>query len=142
VIDSALDLFSGTVIWATNRFMKTSDRYLFPTGKGRFEPVVTIILAAVMATAAIQLISSACQELVNNTAEVIMTPLYTDFDITVVLFVCACIRRRRYDCAGECGLARPRCHNTPADWGKKQQKLRPRCVQFGGPLSGRWSFSG
>lgn len=75
VIDSALDLFSGTVIWATNRFMKTSDRYLFPTGKGRFEPVVTIILAAVMATAAIQLISSACQELVNNTAEVIMTPL-------------------------------------------------------------------
>lgn len=74
-VDSALDLFSGSVIWATNRYMKKKNRYLYPTGKGRFEPVVTVIIAAVMMTAAFQLESTAVQTIVNGDAEVELTVL-------------------------------------------------------------------
>jgi len=74
VIDSALDIFSATVIYLTNRYMAKRNRYLFPMGKQRFEPLATIVIAAVMATAAIELVSKAIQAIVNDDISTTMTP--------------------------------------------------------------------
>lgn len=46
------------------RYMVKRNRYLYPMGKSRFEPLATVIIAAVMATAAIEIISKAIQEMV------------------------------------------------------------------------------
>eukprot|EP00041_Stephanoeca_diplocostata_P019497 m.421528 g.421528 ORF g.421528 m.421528 type:complete len:449 (+) comp21318_c2_seq3:80-1426(+) len=73
VVDSALDLFSAAVIWTTNRYMSKRNRYLYPLGKSRFEPLATVIIAAVMATAAIELVSKAIQELVDQKSSTELT---------------------------------------------------------------------
>jgi divalent metal cation (Fe/Co/Zn/Cd) transporter len=50
-------------------YMAKRNRYLYPMGKSRFEPLATIIIASVMATAAIELVSRAIQEIVADDAE-------------------------------------------------------------------------
>eukprot|EP00040_Diaphanoeca_grandis_P033070 m.201681 g.201681 ORF g.201681 m.201681 type:complete len:431 (+) comp32804_c3_seq6:267-1559(+) len=86
LVDSALDLFSGIVIWGTNRYMRKNNRYLYPVGKARFEPVATIIIAAVMATAAIQLCSSAIQVIADNSADVTISAVSLSLIGSTVLF--------------------------------------------------------
>lgn len=50
--------------------MAKHNRYLYPMGKQRFEPLATIIIASVMATAAIELVSRAIQAIVADEVEV------------------------------------------------------------------------
>eukprot|EP00731_Ephydatia_muelleri_P032283 Em0023g790a len=63
LFDSALDLFSGTVIAVTQYLIRRYNRYHYPVGRNRLEPVSIIIIAAVMGTAALQIITNAIQNL-------------------------------------------------------------------------------
>eukprot|EP00731_Ephydatia_muelleri_P032284 Em0023g791a len=63
LFDSALDLFSGTVIAVTQYLISRYDRYHYPVGRKRLEPVSIIIIAAVMGTAALQIVTNAVQNL-------------------------------------------------------------------------------
>lgn len=63
LFDSGLDLFSGTVIGITQYLIHRYNRYHYPVGRNRLEPVSIIIIAAVMGTAALQVVTNAIQNL-------------------------------------------------------------------------------
>ena len=63
LFDSALDLFSGVVISVTQYLIHRYNRYHYPVGRKRLEPVSIIIIAAVMGTAALQIITNAIENL-------------------------------------------------------------------------------
>ena len=67
VIDSGLDLFSGVVIAVSSYLIKNYDRYHYPIGRNRLEPVAIIITAAVMATASLQIVTSAIEDIAGGT---------------------------------------------------------------------------
>ncbi|KAK7496771.1 hypothetical protein BaRGS_00011980 [Batillaria attramentaria] len=51
LIDSAVDLLSGIIMWWATRAMRNRDPYLYPQGRTKLEPVAIIILSTVMALA-------------------------------------------------------------------------------------------
>ena len=66
LIDSALDLFSGITIGITSYLMHHYNQYQYPVGRNRLEPVAIIITAAVMGTAALQIITASITDITNN----------------------------------------------------------------------------
>jgi len=56
MLDSALDIFASFALWLAARGSSNVEPVLFPVGKNRYEPVAIIIIAAVMTTAALQVI--------------------------------------------------------------------------------------
>lgn len=66
LIDSALDLFSGVTIGITSYLMHHYNQYQYPVGRNRLEPVAIIITAAVMGTAALQIITTSITDIINN----------------------------------------------------------------------------
>jgi cation diffusion facilitator family transporter len=67
-LDSFLDLLSGLILYATNRISKKAkkDRYSYPMGKSRLEPLGFIIFASVMATAALQIVRQGAQDIISG----------------------------------------------------------------------------
>ena len=66
LIDSGLDLFAGAVIAVSSYLIRQYDRFHYPIGRNRLEPVAIIITAAVMGTAALQIITSAIEDVADN----------------------------------------------------------------------------
>ncbi|XP_053379277.1 uncharacterized protein LOC123539362 isoform X2 [Mercenaria mercenaria] len=56
LVDSSVDLLSGIVIWVTARAVKKTDRYSYPQGRTKLEPVSIVILAVIMSVASLQII--------------------------------------------------------------------------------------
>eukprot|EP01080_Neovahlkampfia_damariscottae_P004519 gene4519-7897_t len=79
-LDSFLDLFSGLILYFTNRFRrKKNDEHKYPVGKTRLEPIGFIIFAAVMSTSSLEIIKESIELIINNlitpiTVEVLVTP--------------------------------------------------------------------
>ena len=69
LVDSSLDLFSGVVIGISSYLIKQYDRFHYPIGRNRLEPVTIIITAAVMGTAALQIITSAIDDIANGSID-------------------------------------------------------------------------
>lgn len=69
LIDSALDLFSGVVIGISSYLIKRYDRFHYPIGRNRLEPVAIIITAAVMGTATLQIITSAIDDIATGSVD-------------------------------------------------------------------------
>ena len=69
LIDSGLDLFSGAVIAVTSYLIRRYDRFHYPIGRNRLEPVAIIVIAAVMGTATLQVISSAIEDIAANNVD-------------------------------------------------------------------------
>jgi len=65
VVDSALDIFNGIVIFFVSRYMGKRDRYLYPMGKGRFDALATIVIASVMVTFSFEIVRRAIEEIVE-----------------------------------------------------------------------------
>ncbi|XP_017980580.1 PREDICTED: metal tolerance protein 9 [Theobroma cacao] len=63
-LDSLLDLLSGFILWFTANAMKTPNRYHYPIGKKRMQPVGIIVFASVMATLGLQILLESVRELV------------------------------------------------------------------------------
>jgi len=71
-IDSFLDLFSGLILYFSNKLRKKKsnlDFYHFPVGKTRLEPLGFIIFASVMATAKLQIIKEAIYVIFNKLSD-------------------------------------------------------------------------
>ena len=69
LVDSGLDLFAGAVIGVSSYLIKRYNRYHYPTGRNRLEPVAIIITAAVMGTAALQIITKAIEDIAEDTID-------------------------------------------------------------------------
>lgn len=71
VLDSAVDLVSGILLWFSNRAIKNADHTIYPRGRGRLEPVSIVILAVIMSLASFQV--------AVNSIETITT--YVNYDL-------------------------------------------------------------
>lgn len=49
-LDSLLDLLAGAILWFTKWSMQDHNKYKYPIGKSRVQPVGIVVFAAVMAT--------------------------------------------------------------------------------------------
>ncbi|XP_064598795.1 uncharacterized protein LOC135465484 [Liolophura sinensis] len=65
LLDSAMDLVSGAVIWWTSRAVRKRNPYSYPQGRTRLEPVGIIILAVVMAVASLQIIKESVTKMIS-----------------------------------------------------------------------------
>ena len=64
LVDSALDLFSGGVMWWATRQVKHRDLRQYPQGRTKLEPVAVIILSVVMAFTSLQLIRESIEKMI------------------------------------------------------------------------------
>lgn len=71
MVDSALDIFSGFVLWLVGRLKKRTKKewYKYPVGKDRVEPLGVIIFACVMGTASLNLVQESIIRLAQNDQE-------------------------------------------------------------------------
>ena len=69
LVDSAVDLVSGIVVWYTTRAIKGTNYYEYPEGKTRLEPISIIVLAVIMAVASIQVIITSVTKIIEQSAD-------------------------------------------------------------------------
>lgn len=69
LVDSAIDLVSGIVMWCTTRSIKGTNYYDYPEGKTRLEPISIIVLAVIMAVASVQVIITSVTKIIEQSAE-------------------------------------------------------------------------
>ncbi|KAL9976457.1 hypothetical protein ACROYT_G013764 [Oculina patagonica] len=69
LVDSAVDLVSGLVMWYTTHAIKCTNYYEYPEGKTRLEPIGIIVLAVIMAVASIQVIISSVTKIIEQSAD-------------------------------------------------------------------------
>ncbi|WAR15332.1 MTP5-like protein [Mya arenaria] len=65
LVDSAVDLISGVVIWVTTRAVKNTDRYVYPQGRTKLEPMSIVILSVIMSVASLQIIKESFTKIVG-----------------------------------------------------------------------------
>ena len=85
VIDSAVDLVSGALMWWSTRAMANRDIYQYPQGRTKLEPIAVIILAVVMALASVQMLRESVEKIVMIATQQSGGP---DFTIATVV-ICA-----------------------------------------------------
>lgn len=54
VLDSCLDILSGSVLFCAQRIVDQQNKYKYPIGKNRAQPIATIIFACLMGMSALQ----------------------------------------------------------------------------------------
>ncbi|KAL5015134.1 hypothetical protein ScPMuIL_009404 [Solemya velum] len=64
LVDSVVDLASSVTIWATAKYAKRRDPYVYPQGRSKLEPVGIVILAVIMAVASVVLIIEALEKII------------------------------------------------------------------------------
>lgn len=69
LVDSAIDLVSGIVLWFTARSIKGTNYYDYPAGKTRLEPISIVVLAVIMAVASVQMIITSVTKIIEQSAE-------------------------------------------------------------------------
>ncbi|KAJ3694415.1 hypothetical protein LUZ60_009895 [Juncus effusus] len=65
-LDSLLDLLSGLILWFTSYAMKKPNKYHYPIGKKRMQPVGIIVFASVMGTLGFQVLIESGRQLVTK----------------------------------------------------------------------------
>lgn len=61
LVDSAVDLVSGAVIYVTNRAARKANFARYPFGRSRLEPAAIIIISVVMGLASIMIIKESIE---------------------------------------------------------------------------------
>mmetsp|Transcript_12925 Transcript_12925/g.50556 ORF Transcript_12925/g.50556 Transcript_12925/m.50556 type:complete len:445 (+) Transcript_12925:132-1466(+) len=64
-LDSFLDLVSGFILWATDQSMRKQDKYLYPAGKSRMQPLGIIVFSCIMGTLGFQVLIEGVRQLVG-----------------------------------------------------------------------------
>uniref|UniRef100_A0A915PQH0 Cation efflux protein cytoplasmic domain-containing protein n=1 Tax=Setaria digitata TaxID=48799 RepID=A0A915PQH0_9BILA len=67
LVDSAVDITSGLVIWLTARAIKKRDPYMYPRGRTRLEPIALIIVSVVMGVASVQMVVQSLESVIHDT---------------------------------------------------------------------------
>lgn len=84
LVDSAVDLVSGVIIWFTNRSIKMTNFYEYPVGKTRLEPLAITVLSVIMAIASLQLIIESVTSIVKDSVD-------SNITLPTILIICGTI---------------------------------------------------
>lgn len=66
LLDSILDLVSGIAVGVSSYLIKRYDPFHYPIGRNRLESVAIVVTACVMGTAALQIVTTAVQDIINS----------------------------------------------------------------------------
>lgn len=96
LVDSAIDLVSGIVLWFTTRSIKDTNYYDYPEGKTRLEPISIIVLAVIMAVASVQMIITSVTKIIEQSAEPdISIPTIAIIGVTILIKIILFLYCRR-----------------------------------------------
>ena len=65
-LDSFLDLISGLILYFTDKHMRDMNKYLYPIGKSRMQPLGILVFACIMGTLGFQVFIEGVQQLVGK----------------------------------------------------------------------------
>lgn len=68
-LDSLLDMVAGFVLWFAHYYMQKKNRYKYPIGKLRIQPVGIVVFAATMATLGLQVLITGVEQLLEGDKE-------------------------------------------------------------------------
>ncbi|TKR68283.1 hypothetical protein L596_024284 [Steinernema carpocapsae] len=100
LVDSAVDITSGLVIWLTARAIKKRDPYLYPRGRTRLEPLALILVSVIMGVASLQMIIQSIESIVRDTVDPLIdlpTIVIMVSTIIVKFILVLCCRRYKDD---------------------------------------------
>ncbi|EOD47263.1 putative cation diffusion facilitator 10 protein [Neofusicoccum parvum UCRNP2] len=66
LVDAALDFLSTAIVWVTTRLISRQDRYQYPIGRAKLEPVGVLIFSVIMITAFFQVLLEGAQRFMGN----------------------------------------------------------------------------
>ena len=61
-LDSFLDLVSGLILYFTDKHMQNMNKYLYPIGKSRMQPLGILVFACIMGTLGFQVFIEGVQQ--------------------------------------------------------------------------------
>lgn len=62
-LDSFMDIFSGVILWWTSRAARRTNKYVYPVGKTRMQPLGIVAFACVMGTMNFYVVLESCKAL-------------------------------------------------------------------------------
>lgn len=68
-LDAVLDVISSAMLYWTSRASKKANKYLYPVGQERMEPLGIIVFSVIMATACISVLAESIKALINPPAQ-------------------------------------------------------------------------
>lgn len=71
LVDAALDFLSTAIVWVTTRLISRQDRYSYPIGRSKLEPVGVLIFSVIMITAFFQVLLEGFQRFMGNDQTVV-----------------------------------------------------------------------
>ena len=84
-LDSFLDLVSGLILWATDRSMKKQNKYVYPAGKSRMQPLGIIVFSCIMGTLGFQILIEGVRQLMGPDHTHHLEDLYAVIGVMVVV---------------------------------------------------------
>ncbi|RCN48565.1 cation efflux family protein [Ancylostoma caninum] len=81
VVDSAMDITSGLVLWYTCRLIERSNKHHYPVGLNRLEPLTTLIVGLIMIFANLLVLQEAAVDSVTGN-------LHPKVDIPTLVILC------------------------------------------------------
>jgi len=113
LVDSAVDLVSGVIIWYTSRAMRRMDRYRYPIGRTRLEPVAIVILSCIMASASVVMIRESIEGIISKKISVDLSAISISLvAVTIVTKFALYMYCRRYDTPSTQALATDHVNDT------------------------------
>ncbi|KAL0262294.1 hypothetical protein SLS55_003736 [Diplodia seriata] len=71
LVDAALDFLSTAIVWVTTRLISREDRYSYPIGRSKLEPVGVLIFSVIMITAFFQVLLEGFQRFMGNDQSIV-----------------------------------------------------------------------
>ena len=65
-LDSFLDLVSGLILFMTDKSIRNSNKYLYPIGKSRMQPLGIIVFSCIMGTLGFQVLIEGIRQLIGD----------------------------------------------------------------------------
>jgi divalent metal cation (Fe/Co/Zn/Cd) transporter len=92
VLDSVLDLVVGLLLWFARRAVKNENKYKFPIGKARMQPLGIVVFAAIMGTVSLQIVTQGFIQIFSPSSEPTLPPLRDglEFKSLFVIIVMVC----------------------------------------------------
>jgi hypothetical protein len=75
VLDSILDLFVGLLLWVARKAVKNENKYKYPIGKARMQPLGIVVFAAIMGTASLQILIIGFEQITSGKTQPSLPPI-------------------------------------------------------------------
>jgi divalent metal cation (Fe/Co/Zn/Cd) transporter len=66
LVDAALDFLSTAIIWITTRLIAQQDRYKYPVGRRRLEPIGVLVFSVIMVTSFVEVALEGLNRLMSD----------------------------------------------------------------------------